>query len=147
MKSRVLTLAFLLLASTTLFAQTAARHDKVRRLLDLTGAEKLGLQVMDAMTDTFKGSVEGVPDEFWRGIRNKIKPGELVDMLVPIYEKHLTDADLDALIAFYSSPAGRRYVEKQPLIAADSMKAGQEFGARLAREVIAELKAKGYAPK
>lgn len=67
-------------------------------------------------------------------------------MIVPVYEKHLSDADIDALTAFYSSPAGRRFVAKQPLILADTMKAGEEWGERIVKEIAAELEKKSHGP-
>jgi uncharacterized protein len=46
---------------------------------------------------------------------------ELIDAMIPAYQKHLTRADVDAPIAFYSSPAGQKYRKKLPAIQADSM--------------------------
>src|SRR4051794_13558331 len=92
----------------------ATMHAKTRRLLELTGASKLGMQVIDEMMRNFKESLPNVPDEFWTSFRAKVKPDDLVDMVVPIYEKHLTEEDVDGLIAFFNSPVGRRFVEKQP---------------------------------
>ena len=150
MKLRSMAVALLTLAVIcTASAQTAAPdpHAKVRRLLELTGAANLGLQMIDGMIDTFKGSAPNVPEEFWTNFRAKVKADSLIEMVIPVYEKHLTDEDLDALIAFYSSPAGRRFVEKQPLILADSMKIGEEWGEKMANEVIQELQKKGYGSK
>jgi hypothetical protein len=122
-------------------------HAKVRLLLELTGAGNLGTQMIDGMIANFRESMPGVPDEFWTTFRAKIKASDMVEMVIPIYEKHLTPADIDAIIAFYSSPAGKRLVEKQPLILADTMKVGQAWGAKLADEVVTELKNKGYGPR
>jgi uncharacterized protein len=122
-------------------------HAKARRLLELTGAGKLGMQMLDGLIATWKETLPGVPTEFWDAFRAKVKADDLVEMLIPVYEKHLTSDDLDALIQFFSSPAGRRYVEKQSPILADSMKIGQAWGARLADEVMDELKKEGYSPK
>lgn len=149
MKPRVLVLVLLVCVSLSALAQTpsSAQHAKVRKLLELTGAGKLGMQVIDGMMATWRQAIPDVPKEFWDSFRAKVKPDDLVNMLAPVYEKHISEADLDTLIAFFDSPAGRRYIEKQPFIVADSMKVGQEWGERLAQEVIAELTAKGYAPK
>jgi uncharacterized protein len=46
---------------------------------------------------------------------------ELIDAMIPAYQKHLTKGDVDALIAFYSSPAGQKYLKELPAIQADSM--------------------------
>src|SRR4028118_472615 len=123
---------------------TPTHQEKIRRLLALTGAGDLGVQMIDQMFGSFKEALPTVPDEFWGAFRAKIKPADMVAMIVPVYEKHLSEADVDALTVFFSSPAGRRFVQKQPLILADTMKIGGEWGERLASEVAAELKAKGY---
>lgn len=39
-----------------------------------------------------------------------------VDILVPIYDKHYSLDDINALIVFYQTPTGRRTLEVQPLI-------------------------------
>jgi len=151
MKTRLLSFAVVLaLLAGHAFAQTpatSAAHTKARHLLELTGAAKLGLQMMEGMLANFKGMAPDVPDEFWKDFRARVKPDDLVDMLAPIYEKHLTEEDLDALIKFYESPVGRRFIEKQPLILADSMKVGEQWGERLANDALAEMAKKGYGPK
>ena len=39
---------------------------------------------------------------------------EMVDAVVPIYQRHLTKADLDSIIAFYSGPTGQKLSEGEP---------------------------------
>jgi hypothetical protein len=128
-------------------ATPSAMHAKVKRLLELTGASNLGMQMIDGLIHNFKEGLPGVPDDFWTAFRAKIKADDMVEMIIPVYEKHLTEEDVDALIAFYSSPLGRRFVEKQPLILADTMKLGEAWGAKLADQVISDLHAKGYEMK
>jgi TonB family protein len=41
---------------------------------------------------------------------------DFVDLLVPIYDTHYSLDDINALIAFYQTPTGRRTLEVQPLI-------------------------------
>ncbi len=48
---------------------------------------------------------------------------ELIDAMIPAYQKHLTKGDVEALIAFYSSPTGQKYLKELPAIQADSMQA------------------------
>lgn len=134
----------LLTASVAAQEAKSSHNQKIRQLLELTGAGTLGLQVIDSMMASFKQSMPEVPEEFWTGFRAKIKPETLTDLMVPVYEKYLAEADVDELIKFFSSPAGRRFVEKQPLILADSMKAGETWGQNLAKDVIEELQKKGY---
>ncbi len=46
--------------------------------------------------------------------------GMITDMS-PIYQRHMNKADVDAYIAFYSSPAGQRMVDVQPVIEKELM--------------------------
>lgn len=149
MRLRLIAIALLLSLTASVSAQEAkpSHKEKVRHLLELTGAATLGLQMMDSMMDNFKQTMPDVPEEFWTGFRAKVKPEALLDLIVPVYEKHLAEADVDELIKFFSSPAGKRFVEKQPLILADTMQAGEAWGQNLAKEVLEELKKKGYGVK
>jgi len=50
--------------------------------------------------------------------------------MVPIYQKHLTKSDLDAILAFYSSPIGQKLQREQPAMMQEGMQAGGEIGRR-----------------
>lgn len=117
---------------------------KILEVLRLTDSAELGRQMMDQLLATFEGSTPGVPDEFWSGLRAELDTDALIELIVPIYARHLTEAELDALIAFYSSEHGRSVVRKMPQVMQESMMAGQEWGADIARQVLERLEAGGY---
>ncbi len=48
---------------------------------------------------------------------------DLVENMIPVYQKHLTRADVNAMIAFYSSPTGQKLLREQSGMAAESMQA------------------------
>ena len=50
--------------------------------------------------------------------------GMLEDM-IPVYQKHLTKADVDAMIAFYTTPTGQKILREMPAMAAEGMQAMQ----------------------
>src|SRR6185437_12246236 len=72
----------------------------------------------------------------------------LLDRMAPIYARNFTVAELKDIAAFYRSPIGQKLVDRLPLIAQDSMAAGQEFGRELLPELretmIDELRKKGH---
>jgi uncharacterized protein len=45
----------------------------------------------------------------------------LLDDMVPIYQKHLTQSDVDAMIVFYSSPTGKKLMQEMPEITQEAM--------------------------
>jgi hypothetical protein len=46
---------------------------------------------------------------------------EMMDSMVPAYQKHFTEGDINNLIAFYSSPTGAKLLRELPEIMAESM--------------------------
>lgn len=69
-------------------------------------------------------------------MRDALGPEALKEMLaatVPVYQKHLTKGDLDAMMAFYSSPVGQKILHEQPAMVKESMEASANIQQRIAR--------------
>lgn len=48
---------------------------------------------------------------------------DLIRDVVPVYQRHLTKSDVDALLAFYSSPVGQKLRREEPAMMRESMEA------------------------
>jgi len=48
---------------------------------------------------------------------------EMMDAMVPTYQKHLTKGDVDSLVAFYSSPTGQKLLREMPAMMGEAMEA------------------------
>jgi uncharacterized protein len=48
---------------------------------------------------------------------------QLMEDMVPVYQKHLTKADVDAMIAFYSSPTGKKLLHEMPAMTSEGIQA------------------------
>jgi uncharacterized protein len=118
-----------------------AKEVKIRQLLTLLKISDLAVQASDAMIVAMSGAMPQVPADFWDGFKKEVKSEEFVDLLVPIYERNLDEADIDELIVFFSSPAGQRYVGKQSVMMQESMAVGEKWGAKLAERAMAKMKA------
>ena len=46
---------------------------------------------------------------------------EILNSMVPVYQKHLTKGDVDVMVAFYSTPTGQKLIKEMPEIMAESM--------------------------
>jgi hypothetical protein len=68
---------------------------------------------------------------------------ELIQAMVPAYQKHLTKGDVDALTAFYSSPTGQKVLKEMPAMTADAMQAAsgiiQKMMAQMQDRVQSEM--------
>lgn len=64
---------------------------------------------------------------------------EMVEATVPVYQRHLSKADLDAMVAFYSSPVGQKILHEQPAMVQESMQAASGIQQRIARVMFQKM--------
>ena len=125
----------------------AAKEQDIRKLLDLTGSGKLGVQVMEGMIANFKQANPNVPEAFWSDFMKEVSPNGLVDLIVPIYDKHFTHDDIKGLIQFYEGPLGKKVTSSMPQITQESMAVGQKWGMDLGMKIQTKLQAAQGAPE
>jgi hypothetical protein len=127
-----------------------AKEAGIRKLMDLTGANSLGEQLMAAGMEQFRASVlDSQPDNprakqfvdaFAAGFQKHFDAKALSENEIPIYDKYLTAEDLEGLLEYYSSPAGRRMLKVLPQIAQESQAAGFSLGQKAAQQTMEDLK-------
>ena len=62
---------------------------------------------------------------------------EMLSDMIPVYQRHFTKSEIDALTAFYSSPPGQKFLHEMPAVTAETMRAVYP---RIQAEVDAALK-------
>lgn len=149
---RKIALSLLLVLSTTfVFSQDSSTYEaSLKKMIQVSGSESAYKGIVKQMISMVRQQQSNVPAEFWDEFAtemNKDVVNQLATMMSPIYQKHLTEADLKAVIAFYETPAGKKFAEKTPLITQESMVIGQEWGKQISARVIEKLKDKGYLEK
>ena len=150
MKKSIVRLALviaLLAPCNNVLGQAAASpgmEEDIRKLMEVTGAGNLGVQMMNQMLEPMKQATPNVPTEFWTRFMTKVDPGEMIDMVVPIYAKYFTHDEIKQLLAFYRTPLGEKLIATLPAIMQESMAAGQKWGQLLGQQVRKELDAEGY---
>lgn len=108
------------------------KRKKIRQLLEIMKVADQSKQVFE---DVLSAMSPKMPEEVREDLLGEADFEQLIELTVHTYAKHLTETEIDDLIAFYSSPTGRSFVEKQPLILRESMAAGLEWGKALARKI------------
>ncbi|HEY6838620.1 MAG TPA: DUF2059 domain-containing protein [Geobacteraceae bacterium] len=144
------TLVFLL----TMGSATAAELSKefqsdILKLLKMTGAEAIGLQMGVAVsnqaidnlakeeTDIPPKAVDIIKEEI-----NKIYAEEmpsLMAQIVPVYAKHFTPEEVKGLIAFYATPLGQKSIKEMPTLLNECMQVGRAWGEGLTPKVLPRL--------
>lgn len=122
-----------------------ASQEGVKQLMKITGAANLSVQMINQILPALKKAYPNTSEQFWTEFASSINPADFENMVIPIYQKYLSQEDIAALINFYSTPAGKKLIQLQPQIMSESVAAGQEWGRKLALEADRRYKAKNAA--
>ena len=112
---------------------------EIQKTLRLVGMEKLMSQMKEQMFTMFRQKIKEAPEEYWKRAEAKFDTSELLQLIIPLYDKYYTTEDLKALNAFYESPIGQKVLSTLPQITQESMKIGQAWGEEVAKRVEREF--------
>jgi hypothetical protein len=120
----------------------SARLAAARAMIDASGAVESMVAGMKAALPAQKAMNTQLPDEFWTRVEKRLTQDapQLADSIAIVYATNFTRPELEALTAFYRSPAGVRLRELQPQIIAEASAIGQRWGMRIGAEIGASLK-------
>jgi TonB family protein len=130
-------------------AQTyPAKVTQIRRLLEVMGVIKqlqaaTGSIVEKANADT---SITISPQTrqflalFQQRVNAKILSTDFIPLYIPIYDKHFTLDEINVLIAFYETSAGKKTLELQPQIAQETMQTLNPVVQKLMDDADAEIR-------
>ena len=119
----------------------------LKQMFEVSGTENVYKTAITQVFSMFKQKYTDVGTEVWSELEAEFMQAsldDLVEMLVPVYSKHLTEEDLQAVIEFYSTPTGKKFAEKTPLITQESMQIGQEWGMKIGEEFVKKMEERGY---
>lgn len=117
-------------------ANAPATKEDVERYLEATHSHELMIQTMEAMSkpmhrmvhdrvmkdkDKLPADFETRMNKMMDDMLKNLPLDEMIQAMVPAYQKHFTKGDMDSLVAFYTSPAGQKILREMPAITAESM--------------------------
>ena len=143
MKRLALLTVVLLCVSSICFAQqdpadSPATKEDVQRYLEVMHSREMVSKMIDAMTkpmhqmihEQFEKDKDKLPADFETRMNkvlddylNTFPWDEVLQSMVPVYQKHLTKGDIDQLVAFYSTPTGQKILRELPAITAEALQA------------------------
>jgi hypothetical protein len=134
--------ACLALASAGAAQQTAAdapaTKEDVQKYLQLMHAREMMTKMMEAMSkpihqmmhEQYLKDKDKLPPDFeermtkkFDDYMNSLPLEEMLQAMVPAYQKHLTKGDIEGLVAFYSSSTGQKLIKELPAITAEATQA------------------------
>jgi len=119
-------------------ADTPATKDDILKLFRVMDTQDQMRQVMqqvigqmaDMNREVLKKRPSGVTeddlaqmDREFKEVAKTYPVDQLMEDMVPVYQKHLTKADVDAMIAFYSSPTGKKLLREMPAMTSEGIQA------------------------
>jgi len=119
------------------------KEREIRKLLEVTGTTRAMPEMMDQMMAELRKALPNVPSEFWDEFRKEINIDELVTLIMPVYDKHMSLEDIKAANVFFATPAGRNFAEKMSIMSAEGFEIGRKWGESKGRLVAERLKEKG----
>ncbi len=78
----------------------------ILKFIEVFGTRKVMAQNMEAMLS----AVEQQKPDMAAKIRERVKVDEIIERLIPLYDKHFTSVELNTYIEFYSSEKGKKLV-------------------------------------
>jgi hypothetical protein len=102
-------------------------HDQMKLIMDQvsqqtrTMAHEQIRKLQPDVTDKDIAKLDAISDEAMKGV----PVDGLLDDMIPVYQKHLSKSDVDAMIGFYSTATGQKILKEMPAMTRDGMQAIQ----------------------
>ena len=131
------------------------KRQRIERLLEVTGALNVAKIMSEAVTRQMTNAISqarpDIPAEAMNIVAEEtnaviseamVAQGGFIDLIIPVYAKHFSAEELDALIRFYESPVGAKTVRVMPQITREAMQIGQTWGQSLGPVIVERVKAR-----
>lgn len=119
-------------------------HEQMRVTMELVMAQQQKM-----IRDTIKQRVPDITEKELARMESMSKEAVkdlpldgMLDDSIPVYQKHLTKGDVDAMAVFYSTPTGQKLLREQPAIAGESMQAMSPRMQKTMGEIMDRIAAK-----
>ncbi len=155
-KMKITIIGLLLLSGLSVnpaFSETENQRD-IKKLLQVSGI----LSQLSYMQDTLlnsvslmvSGSFPKVPEAFWgefNQLVGKKQMDNLVERVIPVYEKHMSPETVKKLITMFETPFWNEWKDKMPLISREAGQVGSEWGREYTQSKIFNEKLDGLIEK
>jgi uncharacterized protein len=106
-----------------LLLRTMHSHDFMQKIMSAQSASMREM-LHEEMTKNGKAPAD-FDKRFAKAIDDLLKGmpmDEMMQVMIPAYQRHFTHGDIEAMNAFYSSPVGQKVIEELPAVTQEGMK-------------------------
>ena len=120
----------------------AATKEDVDQLLEISGTRARmqqllvgqGQQAVTLATDAYQQKhpdatplelrkIAEMMGNYWQTAIQSFSTEEIIEAVIPVYQRHLTHADVQSIVEFYQSSAGQKLLKEMPAMMSESMQA------------------------
>ena len=150
----ILCFSFSLAALAQQADDTPASREDIQTYFETVHSRDTMNKMMDAMMksihqlthDQYLKNKDKLPEDFEQRMTKQMDDmmknmplNEMMQATIPAYQKHFTKGDVNALLAFYSSPTGQKLLRDLPSIMSESMDAMMPIMSRYMDEMQNKL--------
>jgi uncharacterized protein len=127
----------------------SAKEAAIRKLFEISGIKESMKSTMAAAMDNIRptlarslppGEYQGkLIDLFIERFQQKVKVDDIVELIIPIYDKYLSMEDVDALTKFYQTPAGKKALATMTQVMVECANVSQRYGEDAGRQAMVEV--------
>ena len=118
-----------------------ATEDQIREFMSLIRADKISHEALDANLRGMQATAAPYfPAAMWEDMRAQFQKLDVMAVYVQVYQRYMSQSDMQAVINFYRSPSGRRLLEAQPLASRDAQAILHQKATEIAQGVLAKYK-------
>jgi hypothetical protein len=134
----------LIIAGMSFSVYSQTKRQDIIKFLEVSSMKLQAAQMFDLMLPDLKLMAPDAPLTFWTMFKSKLDIDSFVNLFIPVYDKHFSHDDIKKLIQFYESPIGKKLLDVTPLLTQESYRIGEEWGEKLALDILNELQRQGY---
>jgi hypothetical protein len=129
-----------------------AKEAAIRHFFEAQGTRTAMQETLEGMTGNMRGMLtsslppgeyrEKLIELFIVKFKSKVNMDDLMEMLIPVYDKYYTIEDLQEIEKFYRTPTGKKVIASMPKVIVEtqgiSIKWGEDLGKASMQEVMSE---------
>ena len=120
-KRVMIVMAYLLAAGQLSYAQPTAqvpgnKGELIMRFIEANGTREGMVKILNQL-------IHEAPAEEQEQLKSVLKVDEIIEQLIPIYDRYYTEEDLKELVTFYKGPVGQKAISVTPQIMQEATQA------------------------
>jgi hypothetical protein len=81
-------------------------------------------------------------DDYWEEFMAEINPENFTRIVIPVYQKHFSEEEIQTILEFYNSPEGMKFIRLSPVLISESQIAFENWCVEMSGRIYARHRSK-----